>query len=36
MFAGLPITNAVVVPGEIIETNASSIDGNRAAWVFDI
>ena len=30
------VANAVVVPGEIIETNATSVDGNRAAWVFDI
>ena len=36
MFAGLRTADAVVVPGEIIETNATSVDGNRAAWVFDI
>jgi len=36
MFAGLRIVNTVVVPGEIIKTNATSVDGQRASWVFDI
>lgn len=36
MFAGLRIANAVIVPGDIIETNATSVDGRRAAWVFAI
>lgn len=36
MFAGLRIVNTVVVPGEVIETNATSFDGQRASWVFDI
>ncbi len=36
MFAGMRILNRVVVPTEIIETNATEIDGRTAAWIFDI
>jgi hypothetical protein len=36
MFAGMHIANRVVVPTEIIETNATEVDGRTAAWVFDI
>jgi len=36
MFAGLRIANSVVVPGEVIETNATAVNGNRVSWVFDI
>jgi hypothetical protein len=36
MFAGMHIANRVVVPSEIVETNATEVDGRTAAWVFDI
>ena len=36
MFAGLRIAMTVVVPGEVIESNATRVEGNRASWVFDI
>jgi len=36
MFAGLRIAMTVAVPGEIIETNATQVEGNRASWVYDI
>ncbi len=36
MFAGLRIANSVVVPSKILESNATSVDGNKATWVFDI
>jgi len=36
MFAGLRIAMTVVVPGEIIESNATQVEGNRASWVYDI
>lgn len=36
MFAGLHIEMNVVVPGEVIESNATQVEGNRASWVYDI
>jgi len=36
MFAGLRISTSVVAPSEILESNATSVDGNKATWVFDI
>jgi hypothetical protein len=36
MFAGMRIANRVVVPTEIIETNATEVEGRTAAWVYDI
>ncbi len=36
MFAGMRIANRFVVPTEIIETNATAVDGRSAAWVYDI
>lgn len=36
MFAGMRIASRVVVPSEIIETNATEVDDRTAAWVFDI
>ncbi|MBK1617839.1 hypothetical protein CKO42_05085 [Lamprobacter modestohalophilus] len=36
MFAGMRIANRVIVPTEIIETNATDIDGRSASWVYDI
>ena len=36
MFAGMRIASRVVVPTEIIETNATEVDGRMAAWIFDI
>jgi hypothetical protein len=36
MFSGLRIATSVVVPSEILESNATSVDGNKATWVFDI
>jgi hypothetical protein len=36
MFAGMHIANRVVVPSEIVETNATEVDGRTAAWVYDI
>lgn len=36
MLAGFRIAQTVVVPGDIIETNAPQVDGRRASWVFDI
>ncbi|MEA3638563.1 MAG: hypothetical protein VBE63_01305 [Lamprobacter sp.] len=36
MFAGMHIANRVVVPTEIVETNATEIDGRSAAWIYDI
>jgi hypothetical protein len=36
MLAGFRIVQSIVVPGEIIKTNASRVDGRRASWVFDI
>lgn len=36
MFAGMRIANRVSVPTEIIETNATEVEGRTASWVFDI
>lgn len=36
MFAGMRIANHFVVPTEIIETNATEVDGRSAAWIYDI
>jgi hypothetical protein len=36
MFAGMHIANRIVVPSEIVETNATEVDGRTAAWVYDI
>lgn len=36
MFAGLRIATSVVAPGEVLESNATSVEGNKATWVFDI
>ncbi|MCG6859815.1 MAG: hypothetical protein LJE70_00780 [Chromatiaceae bacterium] len=36
MFAGLRVAMTVMVPGKIIESNATKVDGNRASWIFDI
>jgi hypothetical protein len=36
MFAGMEISNHFVVPTEIIETNATQLDGRTASWVYDI
>lgn len=36
MFAGMRLANRVVVPTEIVETNATEVDGRTAAWVYDI
>jgi hypothetical protein len=36
MFAGLHIELNVVVPGRVIESNATRTEGNRASWVYDI
>jgi hypothetical protein len=36
MLAGFRIAQTVVVPGDILDTNATVVDGRRAAWVFDI
>lgn len=36
MFAGMRLANRIVVPSEIIETNATELEGNKASWVFDI
>ncbi len=36
MFAGLRIASRVVVPTEIIDTDATEVDGRTAAWIYDI
>ncbi|WP_201243900.1 hypothetical protein [Halochromatium salexigens] len=36
MFAGMRIASRVVVPTEIIETDATEVDGRTAAWIYDI
>ena len=36
MLAGLRIAQTIVVPGDIINTNATAVDGRSASWVFDI
>ena len=36
MFAGMRIAMTVVVPGEIITTNATEVSGQTASWVFDV
>lgn len=36
MFAGMRIAMTVVVPGEIITTNATEVSGQTATWVFDV
>jgi len=36
MLSGLRIAMTVAVPGEVIETNATQVEGNRASWVYDI
>lgn len=36
MFAGMRIAMNVVVPGNIVETNATETAGNTATWVFDV
>lgn len=36
MMAGFHIAQTIVVPGDIISTNAPQVDGRRASWVFDI
>lgn len=36
MFAGMQIANRFVVPTEIVETNATAVDGRAAAWIYDI
>lgn len=36
MFAGMRIANRFVVPTEIVETNATNVDGRSAAWDYDI
>lgn len=36
IFAGMRIATNVIVPGRVIESNATSVEGNRASWVFDV
>jgi len=36
MFAGMRIAATVVVPGKILETNATEVEGNRASWIYDV
>lgn len=36
MFAGMRIAITVVVPTDIVETNATEVAGRTAAWVFDV
>jgi len=36
MLTGFRIAQTIVVPGDIIKTNAPQVDGRRASWVFDI
>jgi hypothetical protein len=36
MLAGLRVVQTLVVPGDIIATNAPRVEGRRATWVFDI
>lgn len=36
MLAGFRIAQTIVVPGDILDTNATVVDGRSAAWVFDI
>jgi len=36
MFAGMRLANHIIVPTDIIETNATELDGNQASWVFDV
>lgn len=36
MFAGLRIVNTLVLPSEVIATNATKVDGNRVSWIFDL
>jgi hypothetical protein len=36
MLTGFRIAQTLVVPGDIVDTNATAVDGRRATWVFDI
>jgi hypothetical protein len=36
MLAGFRAAHTLVVPGEITDTNAPSVDGRAATWVFDL
>jgi hypothetical protein len=36
MLAGFRIVQTIVVPGDILDSNATAVDGRRASWVFDI
>ena len=36
MFAGLRVVMTVVAPGQVIESNATQVEGNRASWIYDI
>ncbi|WP_328987642.1 hypothetical protein [Thiorhodovibrio winogradskyi] len=36
MFAGMRIATTVIAPSEIIESNATDMDGRKASWVFDV
>jgi hypothetical protein len=36
LLAGFRIAQTLIVPGDIIETNAPEVDGRTATWVFDI
>jgi hypothetical protein len=36
MFAGMRLANQIIVPTEIVETNATDLDGNKAAWIYEV
>lgn len=36
IFAGMRITLTVLAPSDIVETNATEVEGNRVSWVYDI
>ncbi len=36
MFAGMRIASTVVVPGKILESNATEVSGNQASWIYDV
>jgi len=36
MLKGMKVAFRVKVPGEVIESNATEVDGNEVAWVYDV
>lgn len=36
MFAGMRIVQRIKVPGKLIKSNATEVDGNTASWIYDV